>query len=301
MEPKKGVHFSTSKLGFLFVVFLLLLLHFCAWGVRQFLFAFPILAGLQFWQWVLGLLSGCLTTDQHCILGAYASRTRPWRWFWNPFPGTIKKHCLGPKPRPPYGLVGPNHLSPQIWARFFTNTTSYTQPEEKLRTQSQRWTPSPPGLRTLRWDRLSVFSYTKILLILFFKKRLFYPTWPGSILEKRVAETSKPASGKQFPLKNAQQQLPARSPLTPAVNVEIAALISDWILNFTFPRNIDCRGPGIQRAHLQIKGKLWRTPLKTTPCALLSDLFWKNTNENGIGFAGTEWLALARPYGGRPG
>ena len=30
MEPKKGVHFSTSKLGFLFVVFLLLLLHFCA-------------------------------------------------------------------------------------------------------------------------------------------------------------------------------------------------------------------------------------------------------------------------------
>ena len=25
------------------------------------------------------------------------------------FPGTIKKHCLGPKPRPPYGLVGPNH------------------------------------------------------------------------------------------------------------------------------------------------------------------------------------------------
>ena len=38
-----------------------------------------------------------------------------------------------------------------------------------------------------------------------------------------------------------------------------------------------------QRAHLQIKGKL-----KTTPCALLSDLFWKNTNENGTGFAGTE-------------
>ena len=30
MEPKKGVHFSTSKLWFLFVVFLLLLLHFCA-------------------------------------------------------------------------------------------------------------------------------------------------------------------------------------------------------------------------------------------------------------------------------
>ena len=30
MEPKKKVHFSTSKLGFLFVVFLLLLLHFCA-------------------------------------------------------------------------------------------------------------------------------------------------------------------------------------------------------------------------------------------------------------------------------
>ena len=30
MEPKKGVHFSTSKLGFLFVVFLLLLLHFDA-------------------------------------------------------------------------------------------------------------------------------------------------------------------------------------------------------------------------------------------------------------------------------
>ena len=36
MEPKKGVHFFTLKLGFLFVVFLLLLLHFCA------------LAGLQF-------------------------------------------------------------------------------------------------------------------------------------------------------------------------------------------------------------------------------------------------------------
>ena len=30
MEPKKGVHFSTSKLWFIFVVFLLLLLHFCA-------------------------------------------------------------------------------------------------------------------------------------------------------------------------------------------------------------------------------------------------------------------------------
>ena len=38
-----------------------------------------------------------------------------------------------------------------------------------------------------------------------------------------------------------------------------------------------------------------------TPCALLSDLFWKNTNENGTGFAETEWLALAKPYGGRPG
>ena len=34
MEPKiKGVHFSTSKLWFLFVLFLLLLLHFCASGV----------------------------------------------------------------------------------------------------------------------------------------------------------------------------------------------------------------------------------------------------------------------------
>ena len=33
MEPKKGVHFSTSKLVFLFVIFLLLLLHFCALGV----------------------------------------------------------------------------------------------------------------------------------------------------------------------------------------------------------------------------------------------------------------------------
>ena len=30
MEPKKGVHFSTSKVEFLFVVFLLLLLHLCA-------------------------------------------------------------------------------------------------------------------------------------------------------------------------------------------------------------------------------------------------------------------------------
>ena len=30
MEPKIGVHFSISKLGFLFVVFLLLLLQFCA-------------------------------------------------------------------------------------------------------------------------------------------------------------------------------------------------------------------------------------------------------------------------------
>ena len=30
MEPKKGVHFSISKLGFLFVVFVSLLLHFCA-------------------------------------------------------------------------------------------------------------------------------------------------------------------------------------------------------------------------------------------------------------------------------
>ena len=112
-----------------------------------------------------------------------------------------QKACLGPKPRLPYGLVGPNHLIPSNLAHFLTNTTSHTQPEEKLRTQSQRWTPLPPGLRTLRWDRLGVFSCTKILLILFFKKRLFYPTWPGSILEKRVAETSKPASRKQFPLK----------------------------------------------------------------------------------------------------
>ena len=120
-----------------------------------------------------------------------------------------QKALFGLKPRPPCGLVGPNHLIPSHLAYFLTNTASHTQPEEKLRTQSQRWAPSPPGLRTLRWDRLSVFSYTKILLILFFKKRLFYPTWLGSILEKRVAETSEPASGKQFPLKmrsnNCQQ------------------------------------------------------------------------------------------------
>ena len=99
----------------------------------------------------------------------------------------------------PYGLVEPNHLIPFNFGLFFTNTASYIQPEEKLRTQSQRWARLPPGLRTLRWDRLGVFSYTKILLILFFKKCLFYPTWLGSILEKRVAETSEPALRKQFP------------------------------------------------------------------------------------------------------
>ena len=32
-------------------------------------------------------------------------------------------------------------------------------------------------------------------------------------------------------------------------------------LNFALPRNIDCRGPGIQRVHLHIREKLWRTPL----------------------------------------
>ena len=39
-------------------------------------------------------------------------------------------------------------------------------------------------------------------------------------------------------------------------------------LNYIFQktRNIDCRGPGF-------RGKLWRTPMKTTSCALLSELF----------------------------
>ena len=86
--------------------------------------------------------------------------------------------------------------------------------------------PMDPQLGArLRWDRLGVFSYTKILLIFFFKKRLFYPTWLGSILEKRVAEISEPALRKQFPLKNAATI--ASEIHDPAVNVEFAALISD--------------------------------------------------------------------------
>ena len=162
--------------------------------------------------------------------------------------------------------------------------------------QSQRWTPLPPGLRMLRWDRLGVFSYTKILLILFFKKRLFYPTWPGSILEKRVAETSKPASRKQFLL---QKTIASKTP-TPAVNVEIAALISDLILNFAFPRNIDAgvrefRGPTCKSKE-SFGGHPWK-PLPA-PCYLI---FFGKIQLKMEPDLRTKWLALARPYGGRVG
>ena len=142
--------------------------------------------------------------------------------------------------------------------------------------------PSPPGLRTLRWDRLGVFSYTKILLILFFKKRLFYPTWLGSILEKRLAETSEPASGKQFPSKmrsnNCQQDhnsfkkcattIASKIPPTPAVNVEIAARISDWT-KLCPPTQHWLQGSGDSEGPLAYQ----RKALEDTP----------------------EWLALARP------
>ena len=144
-----------------------------------------------------------------------------------------QKALFGLKPRPPCGLVGPNHLIPSHLAHFLTNTASHTQPEEKLRTQSQRWAPSPPGLKTLRWDRLGVFSYTKILLILFFFffllrapfgqygpvaatfNSLFQKTpilshlaWlnPG----KARCGNFRTSFGKTIPFKNAQQQLPAR-------------------------------------------------------------------------------------------
>ena len=62
-NPKKGVHFSTSKLGFLFVLFLLLLLHFCASGVGCLFFY----SHFQFWQAYSsdsGLLVCCLAAKQ---------------------------------------------------------------------------------------------------------------------------------------------------------------------------------------------------------------------------------------------
>ena len=88
-----------------------------------------------------------------------------------------QKALFGPKPLPPYGLVKPNHLIPSTLGPFSHKHNISHPPEEKLRTKSQRWTPLPPGLRTLRWDRLGVFSYTKILLILFFKNAYSIP--PG--------------------------------------------------------------------------------------------------------------------------
>ena len=94
-----------------------------------------------------------------------------------------------------------------------------------------------------------------------------------------------PKHGKTTQHKTHSQQAPQQHP--PSVRFFFLAL---FLTEFQPLHSHATLTAGVRgfRAHLQIRGKLWRTTLKTTPYALLSDLFWKNTNENGTGFAGTK-------------
>ena len=82
--------------------------------------------------------------------------------------------------------------------------------KEDLERKAKDKQPSPPGLRTLRWDRLSVFSYTNITFNSLFQKTPILFHLAGA------------SFGKKIPFfERCREKLLARSPPAPAVNVEI--------------------------------------------------------------------------------
>ena len=66
--------------------------------------------------------------------------------------------------------------------------------KEDLERKAKDKQPSPPGLRTSRWDRLSIFSYTNITF-----NSLFQKTPILSHLAGLNPETSAPALERKFP------------------------------------------------------------------------------------------------------
>ena len=87
-NPKKGSIFPPQNWSFFccFSVVAIALLRLRGWliFIRISSSGRPTILTVGSW-FVLWLLNN----NQRCILGGYALRTRPWRWFWNPFPGTL--------------------------------------------------------------------------------------------------------------------------------------------------------------------------------------------------------------------
>ena len=112
--------------------------------------------------------------------------------------------------------------------------------KEDLERKAKDKQPSPPGLRTLRWDRLSVFSYTNITF-----NSLFQKTPILSHLAGLNPETSAPALERKFPFWKMSRKIACEISPYPCSQRWNCRLTSHWILISAFPRNIDCRGPGI--------------------------------------------------------
>ena len=79
---------------------------------------------------------------------------------------------------------------------LFSETPHLTRNQkEDLERKAKDKQPSPPGLRTLWWDRLGVFSYTNITFNSLFQKTpiLFHLAWLNP-------ETPEPALERKFPI-----------------------------------------------------------------------------------------------------
>ena len=129
-NPKKGSIFPPQDWGFFLSFFCCCYCTFAPEGLIDFSPHF------QFWQAYSsdsGLLVCCLAAHQQTSVAYWEDTLHVpglEGGFETHFLEPIKKHCLGLKPRPPYGLVGPDHLIPSILGPFLKNTASHTHQKE---------------------------------------------------------------------------------------------------------------------------------------------------------------------------